>query len=102
MTALRGKTYCIYRDSRAKKELCLRDDPKQQFERQASMHTKMTSPEGKAVYRLRRQIVEPVFSHIKGSFGLRRLLLRGLDGANIEFLLACCAHNIGKLGKARE
>jgi hypothetical protein len=93
----RGKEYRIYRDNRNKKELCFRDDPALQTARQHRMHGKLTSAEGKSIYKQRQHTVEPVFGHIKGSYNLRRLLLRGMAGANIEFLLACCAHNIGKL-----
>jgi len=41
------------------------------------MREKVAFLEGKAIYRRRKTIVEPVFGHIKGPFGLRRLLLRG-------------------------
>ena len=66
---------------------------------QEKMERKLESPEGKAVYRLRKQIVEPVFGHLKTRYGLRQILLRGKAGASCEYLLACMAHNIGKMHK---
>jgi len=66
---------------------------------QQAMSAKMKSEEGRSVYRLRKQIVEPVFGNIKANMGMRRLLLRGLEGAKIEYLLACTAHNIGKIAR---
>src|SRR6266480_3745565 len=61
------------------------------------MREKVASPKGKAIYRRRKTIVEPVFGHIKGPYGLRKLLLRGVSGAKIEYLLACITHNLGKM-----
>lgn len=66
-------------------------------EADSRMHAKMASEEGKLIYRLRKQIIEPVFGNIKWNMGMRRLLLRGLKGASIEFYLACACHNIGKI-----
>lgn len=64
-----------------------------------AMAAKLATEEGKAVYRLRQQIVEPVFGRLKEALGLRRLLLRGVNGARIEYLLACSAHNLFKISK---
>lgn len=52
-------------------------------------------------YRLRKQVVEPVFGHIKECRGLRRFLLRGLDQVRAEWSLLCTAHNLLKLAAAR-
>jgi transposase len=89
----RRKLYKVYRYGRTRKELWVAQDGGMTDK----MRAKLTSPEGKAVYRLRQQIVEPVFGHIKGAMNLRRLLLRGLAGATSEYMLACCAHNIQKI-----
>ena len=51
-------------------------------------------------YRLRKQIVEPVFGHIKQARRFRQFLLRGLEAAQAEWALICTAHNITKLAKA--
>jgi transposase len=52
-------------------------------------------------YRLRKQVVEPVFGQIKQARGFRQLLLRGLDKARGEWALICTAHNLLKLAGAR-
>lgn len=66
---------------------------------QRAMSAKMAGEEGRSVYRLRKQIIEPVFGNIKANLGMRRLLLRGLEGAKIEYLLACTGHNVGKIAR---
>ena len=66
-------------------------------EAESRMRAKMASAEGKSIYRLRKQIIEPVFGNIKWNMGMNRLLLRGLAGAKIEYFLACSCHNIGKI-----
>ncbi len=48
--------------------------------------------------RLRKK-VEMLFAHLKRIIGLRRLRLRGPNGANDEFLLAATAQNLRKLAK---
>lgn len=52
-------------------------------------------------YRLRKQTVEPVFGQMKECRGFRQFLLRGLVKAKAEWTLACVAHNVLKLQKAR-
>lgn len=89
----RNVTYKIYRSKLTKREHWVRQDNG----RIEEMRAKISSPEGKATYHKRKQIVEPVFAHIKGPMNLRRLLLRGMKGASSEYLLACCAHNIQKI-----
>ena len=61
------------------------------------MQKKMSSQEGKLLYRLRSVIVEPVFGDIKFNMKMVKLLLRGLAGAKIEYFLGCIAHNIKKI-----
>lgn len=51
-------------------------------------------------YRLRKQIVEPVFGQIKQARGFRQFLLRGIDKVGSEWALLCTVHNILKLAKA--
>jgi transposase len=52
-------------------------------------------------YRLRKQIVEPVFGQIKDARGFRQFLLRGQDKVAGEWSLLCTAHNLLKLATAR-
>jgi hypothetical protein len=51
-------------------------------------------------YRLRKQIVEPVFGQIKQAMGFRQFLLRGLAKVQAEWTLVCTAHNLLKLIRA--
>jgi transposase len=51
-------------------------------------------------YRLRKQVVEPVFGQIKQARGFRQFLLRGLDNVRAEWALVCTAHNLLKLAAA--
>lgn len=52
-------------------------------------------------YRLRKQVVEPVFGQIKQARGFRQFLLRGLNKVRAEWSLICTAHNLLKLASAR-
>ena len=51
-------------------------------------------------YRLRKQIVEPVFGQIKQARGFRQFLLRGIEKVKAEWTLICTAHNLTKLASA--
>lgn len=48
-------------------------------------------------YRLRKQVVEPVFGQIKAAMGFNRFLLRGLSKVRSEWNLVATAHNLRKL-----
>lgn len=48
-------------------------------------------------YRLRKQVVEPVFGQIKQARGFRQFLMRGIDKVKGERALICTVHNILKL-----
>jgi hypothetical protein len=52
-------------------------------------------------YRLRKQIVEPVFGQIKHARGFRQFLMRGLKKVSAEWAMICIAHNILKLAAGR-
>jgi len=52
-------------------------------------------------YRLRKQIVEPVFGQIKAGRGFRQFLLRGRTKVSGEWALVCTAHNLVKLAAGR-
>lgn len=51
-------------------------------------------------YRLRKQVVEPVFGQIKQARGFRQFLLRGLKRVRAEWAMICTVHNLLKLAKA--
>jgi hypothetical protein len=48
-------------------------------------------------YRLRKQVVEPVFGQIKQARGFRQFLLRGVEKVRAEWAMICTAHNLNKL-----
>lgn len=54
-------------------------------------------------YRLRKQLVEPVFGQIKHARGFRQFLMRGVNKVTAEWAMLCTVHNILKLAtiKAR-
>ena len=64
------------------------------------MHQKVTSVAGKAIYRLRKLIAEPVFGQIKQAMGFRRFSLRGQGKAAAEWGIVCLCHNVLKLYRA--
>ena len=51
-------------------------------------------------YRLRKQVVEPVFGQIKQARGFRQFLLRGLKEVRGEWAMLCTVHNLLKLHRA--
>ena len=61
------------------------------------MREKLTSTAGKAVYKLRKTIVEPVFGQIKEVRGFRRFSFRGFERASAEWDIVCLTHNLLKL-----
>jgi transposase len=63
------------------------------------MKTKMTTAEGRDLYKDRKIIVEPVFGQIK-NLGFRGFRLRGYRKTSGEFALMCSAHNFKKIVKA--
>lgn len=64
------------------------------------MRDRLASPDGKAIYKLRKQTVEPVFGQIKSARGFRQFLRRGLPAVTAEWALLCTAHNLLKLHRA--
>ena len=64
-----------------------------------AMRRKLKRAGWRSRYRLRKQIVEPVFGQIKQARGFRQFLLRGIEKVRAEWALICTAHNITKLAK---
>lgn len=64
------------------------------------LRAKLATPEGRAVYAQRREIVEPVFGQIKQWRSFRQFLLRGLAKTRAEWRLICLTHNLLKLYRA--
>jgi transposase len=65
-----------------------------------AMRDKLKRAGHRSRYRLRKQIVEPVFGQIKQARGFRQFLLRGIDKVSAEWALICTAHNLTKLARA--
>lgn len=58
---------------------------------------KMSTEEAKATYRRRQHFGETPFAAMKGLFGMRQFLLRGIEGVNQEWLWGATAFNLYKL-----
>jgi len=65
------------------------------------MDRKLRTKLGRAIYRRRKAIVEPVLGHIKAARGFDRFRLRGLQKVQGEWTLVTLAHNICRLFGAR-
>ena len=61
------------------------------------MIAKMKTEEGKEIYKIRWQTVEPVFGDMKENKGFRTFLMRGIEGVRTEFNIVCAARNIKKI-----
>lgn len=59
----------------------------------------LVTQEGKDIYKLRKQTVEPVFGQIKSARGFRQFLRRGLTAVQAEWSLVCTTHNLLKLAQ---
>jgi transposase len=65
-----------------------------------AMRRKLRQAGWRSRYRLRKQIVEPVFGQIKQERGFRQFLLRGVEKVRAEWAMLCTAHNLVKLARA--
>lgn len=61
------------------------------------MAHRLKTPEGRALYALRKQLPEPVFGIIKHAMGFRQFLLRGLEKTTGEWQLVALAYNFRRL-----
>jgi transposase len=62
-----------------------------------AMAHRLKTGEGRALYALRKQTVEPVFGIIKSAIGFRQFLLRGRDNARGEWSLMTTSWNIKRM-----
>ena len=67
------------------------------FTAKARMARKLGTKPGAAAYARRKVIVEPVFGQMATLQNAKQLLLRGLEGAQGEWLLLAACHNLRKL-----
>jgi len=61
------------------------------------MAKKVDTERGREIYHQRIGIAEPVFANIQAVKGLNRFTLRGKIKVNIQWVLYCMVHNIGKI-----
>ena len=66
----------------------------------ARMATRLRRAGHRSRYRLRKQVVEPVFGQIKQARGFRQFLLRGIEKVKAEWAMLCTVHNLRKLASA--
>ena len=62
-----------------------------------AMRHRLGTPEGRALYALRKQTPEPVFGIIKSVMGFRQFSLRGLEQVKGEWNLVTLAWNIKRM-----
>jgi hypothetical protein len=62
-----------------------------------AMAHRLKTPEGKALYALRKQTPEPVFGIIKQVMGFRQFLLRGHDSVRSEWAMVAMAWNLKRM-----
>jgi hypothetical protein len=67
-----------------------------------AMRSKLRTEAGRAVYKMRKAIVEPVFGQIKEQRGFRRFSLRGKGNVSREWKLVCAVSNLLKLFRAEK
>lgn len=61
------------------------------------MEHRLATQEGRELYRLRKQTVEPVFGIIKQALGFRRFSMRGMEKTQLEWTLVTMAYNLKRL-----
>jgi transposase len=62
-----------------------------------AMAHRLATPQGKALYRLRKQVPEPVFGIIKSVLGFRQFLLRGIETVRGEWSLVTMSWNLKRM-----
>jgi hypothetical protein len=101
MASRRIRAYLAPGRARHGQDHAARDKRFKNSPRMSAMAATLKRAGRRSRYRLRKQVVEPVFGQIKQARGFRQLLLRGLDKARGEWALICTAHNLLKLAAAR-
>lgn len=71
--------------------------PKKEQPLTAAMRTKLKTKRGRAHYRCRKHIVEPVFGWVKSVMGFRAFSLRGLSKVAGEWSLVCLSLNLRRM-----
>ena len=76
------------------------DPPPPDASPKEAMRHKLRTADGRAVYKMRKAIVEPVFGQIKEQRSFRRFSLRGKQNVRREWRLVCAVSNLLKLFRA--
>ncbi|MBI4687689.1 MAG: transposase [Nitrospirae bacterium] len=66
------------------------------------MARKLQTKRGRALYKKRGQIVEPIFGQIKTCRGIQKFMRRGFKACAKEWKLICASHNLLKLWRSGE
>lgn len=96
-TDCRLKDKCLRKEDTKRRYLVI---PIEKYDEQnfsKEMVNKIDTEEGRQIYSKRMEIVEPVFANIRVQKRLDRFTLRGKIKVNIQWLLYCIVHNIGKI-----
>ena len=72
-------------------------EPKKKKSITEQMKEKIDTPEGRKMYSKRLGIVEPVFGNIRANKRMDHFTLRGREKVNLQWMLYCLVHNIGKV-----
>ncbi|MEK7777477.1 MAG: IS1182 family transposase [Chloroflexota bacterium] len=64
------------------------------------MERKLLTKRGRALYKMRGVLVEPVFGQVKEGQGFRRFMRRGVEAAQSEWSLVSMTHNLLKLWRS--
>ncbi|MFL5896735.1 MAG: transposase, partial [Thermoleophilaceae bacterium] len=70
--------------------------PRTQAPLAAELRARLDSDEGRALYRKRQRIIEPIFGQTKANRGFDRFLCRGLGACRAEWSLITATHNLLK------
>jgi transposase len=85
------------RDKHGQVAETISDPPPPDASPKEAMRHKLRTEAGRAVYKMRKAIVEPVFGQIKEQRGFRRFSLRGKQNVRSEWRLVCTVSNLLKL-----
>jgi transposase len=89
------KPRCLKKNA-GRRHLFIVDVPKPKTYSEKMME-KIDTDKGRDIYSKRMGIVEPVFANITVHKGLSRFTLRTKQKVNIQWLLYCMVHNMGKI-----
>lgn len=70
--------------------------PRTQAPLAAELRARLDSDEGRALYRKRQRMIEPIFGQTKANRGIDRFLCRGLGACRAEWSLITATHNLLK------